>query len=231
MKRLAYWIAWFLWGCQPAMAEVHIDAVVRIPSHGISGAIIETRENYVLILTCAHGFEGKDRTKAIVVDVPCRATPKSPMAARPRIVKLDYQKDLALIQMDVGPFPYVLQVAPRLTRPRNCRSLGHDNMVWPLVDKPAMIMKTEGSHYLTDTKPWHGRSGGPLVDIETEMIVGVTHAYEPPQRQGGRNVGVYISLETICNFLEGKAAPIVQERREPRTPPIVIERREPGLQH
>jgi hypothetical protein len=91
-------------------------------------------------------------------------------------------------------------------------------MKWPQTSEPATIVATEGTRFWTDAKPWHGRSGGPLVDVETERLVGVVQGYVP----GPGGQGLYVNHQTILQFL----TPTVSEHsNRPRAPTVTEERR------
>src|SRR5262245_41615811 len=78
------------------------NAVVRIPAHGASATVIETRQGHTLLLGCAHAFEGSDRQRAIHLDVPATNAGK-PRQAAIRLLDVDYQTDLSLIFLQDGP--------------------------------------------------------------------------------------------------------------------------------
>lgn len=175
------------------------DAVVRIQSHGVSGTVVWSGPGRSLILTCAHGHQGPALAKPIKVEVPTRgdATPKRvPL----RLLAYDYRDDLALIELGDGPLSSVLPVAPPGYRPSQVgRSIGYDEMRWPATDRPAHVLAG-----LTETRerPWHGRSGGALVD--GGYLIGVCHGYTGPRNHvevwpGAQ--GLYVSHDTILRFL------------------------------
>lgn len=83
----------------PAVA---IYAVVRVPSHGASATVIATRAGKSLLLGCAHAFEGPARQSPIRLDVPARSHQARPWA-KCRLVDIDYQADLSLVELDDGP--------------------------------------------------------------------------------------------------------------------------------
>jgi hypothetical protein len=74
----------------------------------------------------------------------------------------------------------------------------------PAQVRPARIVATWGHDYKTDTRPWHGRSGGGLIDKKHGYLVGVCSAYtgqsNHAERMNGEN-GIYVSLPTIQKFL------------------------------
>ncbi len=182
------------------------DAVVRLISHGASATVIHTEPGRTLVLGCAHAFEGKDRYKPIVIDAPDPA-PGALKRGGNRLLAVDYQADLSLVEMQVGPLPYVCPVAPAGHRPGQLLSVGYDQMRWPATARPATLLGSDAQHSYTREKPWHGRSGGALLDIASGTVVGVVSGYSEERRQlfavevtpQGR--GIYVSHEAILRFL------------------------------
>ena len=84
-----------------------------MPSHGGSGTVIATGDGWTLILSCAHCFEGADRVKPLKLDVP-HSAPGEPRKVGTRVLAVgrSAEVDLALIQLNAGPVPYVTPVAP-----------------------------------------------------------------------------------------------------------------------
>ncbi len=201
----------FLVSCFPALAAPP-DAVVRIASHGASGTVIHTEPNRTLILSCAHAFQGKDRQRPIQLDVP-HATPGSPKRARIILLAIDYEADLSLIELRDGPLPYSTPVAPAGWEPRHCLSVGYDEMRLPATQRSATILLTRGGVTFTREQPWHGRSGGALLDPQAGYLIGVVQGYEV----GGQGRGLYVSHAAILAFLQRSQAP----PRPPSTPPPV----------
>jgi len=181
------------------------SAVLQIPSHGVSGTVIYTAPGRTLILSCAHGHTGKDRTKPMTLNVPTASVPTENKRATIRLLAIGRpdNDDLTLIELADGPLPWVCPVAPRGHVPsRTTLSVGYDDMKWPATQRTATILTA-----LTPTRerPWHGRSGGALID-QAGLLVGVCHGYTgPPTRQevvrGGQ--GLYVSHGTIVQFLDG----------------------------
>jgi hypothetical protein len=201
------------------------DSVVRIPSHGGSGTVIATGPGWTLVLSCAHCFEGKDRNVPIVIDM------KHPAAGGAQKVGVKLKavghtevNDLSLIELNFGPVPYVTPVGPvgYSTDGCDCWSIGFDEMAFPVHVRPAKILGPWGADSAkTDTSPWHGRSGGALIEKKTGYLMGVVSAYtgerladkkrfpkDTPldtrlakhEYQRGYN-GVYVSLPSIHRFL------------------------------
>ncbi len=177
-------------------------AVVRLPSHGVSATVISTAPGRTLLLGCAHGFEGADRLKRITVNMPSPvAGPAKNVSVR--LVALDYRMDLSIIEVSDGPVPYVCSVAPSGTRvPGKATSVGYDEMKLsrdgrPSVIRAATIVANSSSHIYTYEIPWHGRSGGALIDPTTGRLIGVVQGYEVD----GERRGMYISHATILSFL------------------------------
>src|SRR5262245_64099876 len=78
-----------------AVPPLAAHAVVRIPSHGASATVIETRAGSSLLLGCAHAFQGADRYKPIHLDVPVPGA-GGPRQAAIRLLDIDYDADLSL---------------------------------------------------------------------------------------------------------------------------------------
>ena len=179
-------------------------AVVRVPTHGISATVIWTGQGKSYLLSCAHGHQGADRAKKMAFDFPWPETPAGPKKAASRVVAIGSPNndDLTLIELADGPLPWVCPVAPRgHVSSKSALSVGYDDMRWPATQRQATILTA-----LTPTRerPWHGRSGGALID-QDGLLVGVVHGYTgPPTRQevvrGGQ--GLYVSHGTIVQFLD-----------------------------
>jgi hypothetical protein len=186
------------------------DAVVRIISHGASATVIYTENGRSLLLGCAHAYEGKSRTKPMKIDVPVPSA--GPVKNHTiTLLAVDYDLDLSLVELKDGPLPYVCPVAPKGHTPsRNLLSAGYDDMKWPATQKRATIVAQAESTTFTREKPWHGRSGGGLIDLDNNVLVGVVQGYEVtgPQR------GMYVSHKAILAFLTKATQP-----QKPRPPP------------
>jgi hypothetical protein len=178
-------------------------AVVRIKSHGASATIIWTTKDQSYLLGCAHMLEDAKghpspevRGRKLVIDGFAQPHAPKKLAAA-RLLAWDHDLDLSLIEIDNGPFHYV-PVAPKGHKPsRHLRSLGYDNMSWPITSHFATILSVEGFTTYTREKPWHGRSGGGLIDAERRVLIGVVQGYEV----GGPQRGIYVSHEAIVSFL------------------------------
>jgi hypothetical protein len=224
------------WGQQPyAVGEVDPaqarHAVVRVKSHGGSATVIATGPGRTLFLSAAHMFEGRDRTKPIVLDAPAPAT-SAPQRYGTRVIDVDHQHDLALFELYAGPLPYVAPVAPlsQLTS-RTCLSVGYDEQVLSPTMRPANIVRQDrGDGFtLTTERPWHGRSGGALIDEASGQLVGVVSGYSGPRNHqetwpGGQ--GIYAGHGAIVTFLrrngyEATGSPLLPAGSAPYRPPAV----------
>ncbi len=179
-------------------------AVVRIKSHGVSGTIIKTDSQRSYILSCAHmfftrGTENIDQSllkKKLFIEGPNQPYARQGLFDV-KVVGVDAKADLSLLVIENGPFNYI-PVAPSGFRPgRNLSSAGYDNMTWPITQKPATILYFHGAWTYTKEKPWHGRSGGGLFDLDAKVLIGVVNGYEV----GGQEKGIYASHEGILRFL------------------------------
>lgn len=179
------------------------DAIVRIQSHGASATIIATSPTKSYLLGCAHMLEDRHgkpsaemRGKKFVLDGPPQ--PHAPRKlAEVRLLAWDHALDLSLLEIDNGPFHY-LPVAPKGHVPsKRIRSLGYDDMKWPVTHHVASILSTGPMTTFTREKPWHGRSGGGLIDVEHRVLIGVVQGYEI----GKTGRGVYVSHDAVLTFL------------------------------
>jgi hypothetical protein len=203
-----------LWAVLPVAAEP-ADAVVRLPSHGASGTVIHTEKGRSLILSCAHAFEGLARATPIQLDVPCR-NPGSPRSGRIRLLAVDYRLDLSLLELNDGPLDYVCPVAPAGYRPGRCLSVGYDEMRLPARQAMATLLGSDRGITFTREIPWHGRSGGGLIDRDAGCLIGVVQGYEV----GGERRGLYVSHEAILKFLKSLPSPPLRERILLPSPPV-----------
>lgn len=199
---------------QPAQTFDPTCAMVRIQSHGASATAIATTANKTWILGCAHMLMDKsgnlDRdlyNKVLKMDGPPQPNAVNQGKANARIVAYDLKLDLTLIELDNGPF-HCIPVAKKGFKPsKNIRSLGYDSMAWPVAHKAVTILLSEGDTTYTREKPWHGRSGGALVDADAGVLIGVVQGYElwPNER------GLYVSHDAILRFLEKHFLPDKQD--------------------
>ena len=189
------------------------QAVVRLGSHGASGVVIRSAPGLSLILTAAHAFEGAARCRAITLDVP--APSPGTATGRPRLVKIDPGRDLALVALAAGPLPNVCPVATLGHWTPRAWSCGYDRMTLPPGGArcfPATRLdRGSRSRTFTRERPVEGRSGGALIS-EHGLLVGLVHGYE----RGGR--GIYISLTAIHEFLGPQARGGLGGARVPQDP-------------
>src|SRR5579872_711546 len=153
-----------------------------MPSHGGSATVIYSVQGRTLLLSCGHCFSSQaDRQKRIEIVAPSPAPGASPVRTGGiRLVAADAKLDLSLIEMGYGPLPYVCPVAASPT-PGVALSVGYDEMKLPPQKRPAHIVPPLSGPDSTFTKerPWHGRSGGALIDPAGQQI-GVVSAYTGP---------------------------------------------------
>lgn len=182
------------------------DAVVRITSHGGSGVVVATGEGWTVVLSASHIFQGSGARRKITIDAPA-PRPGGPKSVGVQLVGLAHQGegDLAVLQIADGPLPYVAEVAPEGITPGPCWSIGYDEMRGRALKRPASIVGQAGpSTTLTSERPWHGRSGGGLIDAGTGYLVGIVSAYEGPSNRAelaNGYHGVYASHGAIFRFL------------------------------
>jgi hypothetical protein len=218
------------------------DAVVRIPSHGLSGVVIWTEQGRTLIATAAHGFQGYEQVMGPngrpmrgrpMKDVPL--TIRAPIPQRGnqpnqkvgvKLLSVDHNLDLALVELNAGPLPYVCPVAPKGHRPARAVSVGYDHGEEPMVVAPATLIGSDGQRTYTRENPVPGRSGGAIMDPDQNVLLGCCTGFET---QGPRR-GIYSSLDALWSFLDHyNGRPVVSEQREQRQQgrPRVQEYREP----
>jgi hypothetical protein len=225
LLRVAFFLCALCALCGYASAEPK-DAVVRIPSHGGSGCVISTGPGWSLILSAGHCFEKctKNECKPIVLDIPFpMAGSGDPRQASQKAgVKLlqaecNDQVDLSLLFLNHGPLPHVTHVAGDGFRAGSCISVGYDEMALPCRVRPATILAAGPSFTFTRERPWHGRSGGALIDVKTGLCVGICSGYEGPRNHleiDGMYRGVYASNQSILEFLRRCKSISMDERRE-----------------
>lgn len=206
--------------CALSLEPAHDPALatVRIRSHGASGTIIATTEGRSWILSCAHMLADEHgrpsdsvRRKPLQIDGPVQ--PYAPQQrSSARLLAWDYDLDLSLIEIGNGPFHYV-PVAPPGHRPAGVLlSVGYDSMAWPVTKQTVTILGIDGNTIFTREKPWHGRSGGGLIDLHGRCLIGVVQGYEVSPRARG----LYVSHAAVLRFMQThlKAVPT------PRPPPL-----------
>ena len=198
MKKQLLCLAAVLGTALPLAAEPP-DAVVRLPSHGASGTVIYTERGRSLILSCAHAFEGAARATPVTLDVPC-LRPGPPRPGRIKLLAVDYGLDLSLLELNDGPLDFVCPVAPSGHRPGRCLSVGYDEMRLPAKRASATLLGSNRGITFTREIPWHGRSGGALIDRDAGCLIGVVQGYEV----GGERRGLYVSHEAILKFLRNR---------------------------
>ena len=186
-------------------AALVAHAVVMLPSHGVSATVIHTQAGKSLLLGCAHGYRGNDRHKPMRFEFPA-PLPGQPQRVGSRLLAVDYDLDLSLVELGAGPVAYVCPVAPRgAPHSRQVVSIGYDEMQQPPQMRPITWLEAHGPIWQTRERPWHGRSGGGLVDVGSGLLIGVCSGYSGPRdhreiRPGSH--GIYVSHAAICDFLE-----------------------------
>lgn len=198
-----------------------VFAVVQIPSHGGSGVIVWTVQGRSYVVTSAHMFPGGSPGKArVVVLAPSPGVRWERRPASPRVIAYSARDDLVVLRLDVGPLPYVAPLPPADWQPSGrCLSVGYDEGRRPPQVREARIARDEGARILTNARPWHGRSGGALLDADTGYLVGICSGYEggrgprgPRGPRGsdplfdswevnGRDRGIYPSWRAVARLL------------------------------
>jgi hypothetical protein len=199
-----------------ARAQDPALAGVRIKSHGANGTVIATGPGKSYILSCAHMFlDGHDRPdpalqrKRLVLDGPEQPRAVVRGTAPARLVAVDFDRDLSLIELDNGPFAFVPVAKAGHVPSKNLLSMGYDEMKWPITQKRATLLLTRGNTTYTQEWPWHGRSGGALVDLDANVLIGVVQGYETD----GPRRGLYVSHGAVLTFLTKARPQLLQSRQ------------------
>jgi hypothetical protein len=198
------------------------SAVVRLPSHGASATVIHTEKGRTLLLGCGHAFLGPDRNKPIHMDGP-----NAPQGL-PQIIACDHQLDLSLIEVKAGPVRHVAAVAGPGYRPgTRLVSVGYDEMKTPATQRPATLVGSDERLTFTRERPWHGRSGGALLDLDTGLLIGVVQGYEasPPWH------GLYASHAAVLHFLRRNGWTVGEGTRQDPVPDRLLTPFLPRLPH
>jgi hypothetical protein len=138
------------------------------------------------------------REVPISLQIPM-ANPGKEFKTKVKIIAIDYQKDLSLIEVAYGPLDFVAPVAPDNYRSSgHFLSVGYDRMDFPPKQETATFLRKSATGRIwTREQPWPGRSGGALLDKNTGELVGVVSGFFP--WPGGP--GVYVSLDDVHAFL------------------------------
>lgn len=215
-------LASLLWLPFIAMAAPQ-DAVVRLRlmlgggrQISGSGTVIATAPGWSLILTARHMYtDDHDRIDPRMCRLPHEYDIALPAGVEPKkgagskVLSISNHADVALIRYNFGPLPYVTPVAPAGLKPGECLSVGFDKSEIPPRVKVAHILNSDSVRTMTREVPWHGRSGGALIDKRTGYLVGVVSAYtgNGNRHDDGRadvlpgREGVYASHEAILHLL------------------------------
>jgi hypothetical protein len=143
-------------------------------------------------------------------DIPTTAQLGAGQTARPPqyLIARDPRWDLALVRVDAGPFPYVCPVVGAGYNPvgRRIVSVGYDEMRLPVTVRTATVTRLSGGQVFTREPPWHGRSGGSLIDVDLGCLVGVCSGYAGNPGMAARESplggpGIYVSHTAVRSFL------------------------------
>lgn len=195
-------------GADPSLAK-HAVVKVNIPLgngrfSGGSATVVLTEPGRTILTSAEHMFHGADRHRKFNIEAPAPTSGPS-INGNLRCIDVDPANDLALLQMDIGPLPYVCPVAPAgAAYEKHCLSVGYDDAKTPPTMRPATIVSQEGGRTLTRERPWHGRSGGAIIDERNGWLVGVVSGYSGPRSRqevvGGAN-GIYASHQAVVALL------------------------------
>jgi hypothetical protein len=175
----------------------------------------------------AGGIAPKDMLKERMrLDLPTYGWHGIRVGYEAKLLHRDPKLDLALIQINDGPAPYVCHVAGKSYVPgKHFISVGYDEMKTPAKLCRATVLGstavvnivypppahrgpvTDLETTFTVEPPWHGRSGGALIDTDAGLLVGVCGAYDGDTEhakagdaRGGP--GIYTSHRAIQRFLQ-----------------------------
>lgn len=202
-------------------------AVVEIPSHGLSGNVVHTEgssaahpRGWTLILTAAHA--GRFHVPP-VINAPSLKGAGKPIKASPRWIAWDREADLALAELQYGPWPYVVRIAPTGFEPTGSAwSCGYDGGTdyyrgqRPAKKVSAHVAGSDGNRFEVRPAPIPGRSGGGLIDRPSGYLIGICSTRELDGM--GRPTGLrgwYVNLKTIQGFCD-RAWPTPRSRQQPR---------------
>jgi hypothetical protein len=139
-----------------------------------------------------------------------------------------------MIAFAYGPMPAAAPVAPEgFKASGQAWSCGYDAPIrYDAENKPGQKVLTRiawsnGDQFYTEEKPWHGRSGGGLIDIPSGKLIGVCEAYTGRGASSRESVmndpnrkGVYHSAARIRGYLRSKGmAWVFGEGTEPPSAP------------
>src|SRR4029077_21125976 len=94
--------------------------------------------------------------------------------------------DLCLIEVGYGPMLYACPVVPAGHHPAHLWSCGYDEMRDQMTVKSATLRAGYAGRWhevLTAEAPWHGRSGGPLLDADKGYLIGTVIGYSSRRDQ------------------------------------------------
>jgi S1-C subfamily serine protease len=180
-----------------------------------SGTIIGERDGKAYILSVAHGFEGSGKTpvEIDIFDNSLKQNRKIPG----RVLKIDWEKDLSIIEIDSPGKVSPAKIAPKGFKSRVGDSVitsgcSHgddcslqDSRILSLqnVNYGRQDMYLHGNIQISAPTPF-GRSGGGAFSTQG-FLIGVTgggdHQYTPSGPVVG-NRGIYVDTEAIHNFLD-----------------------------
>ena len=162
-----------------------------------SGVIIAQANDAVYVLTASHVV---NRPERIAVHFVWRDGKSHPPVDRVRkeIIARDKQADLALIRLDYrGEVPGVAPIRiVQIGAPFRCLSVGCDDGSFPWCWE-SRVTRGEPQSWVTERPPWHGRSGGPLLDT-AGRTVGICSAYSDSKKHREGRFGDLRSIHKLC---------------------------------
>ncbi len=182
-------------------------AVVQIGSHGGSGTVIQSTAKETLILTAWHLFGSGSAPRECEVSVPWDDGTTRKFKATRRLY--DDTTDLALLVCtEKGPWPYVCPIAAANHKcPKQMVSCGYDAMRTPAVAEKSTLLGQVENFVLSKELMIPGRSGGPLIDPQANVVVGVVSRGSTYGVMGDgftwpKTQGIYAGPDAIADFVK-----------------------------
>jgi len=164
-----------------------------------SGTLIDRHGDEALILTCAHIFRESGGRGQIGVDL---FDGERPRTVSGRLLKMDLERDVALVIIPAAAIPSPVPVANEGLDPgRGDRvfSVGCDRGMRPSVQESRVTMRNRflgPANIEIAGQPVDGRSGGGLFDAEGRLV-GVCNGQNPQDDEG-----VFAALELVQRQLD-----------------------------
>ena len=188
-----------------------------------TGVIVGTEPGYFWVLTASHCVSDGGPVAVHLIWRDGKSHPGKSWAPKQLVARIR-SDDVALLKIKRdGPVPGALPIRPDLFEPpAPVLSLGCDNAEYPWMWE-GNIIGTQADSWVTDVQPWHGRSGGPLID-QQGYVVGICSAYS-----GNRGVFCHLKhLHRACDMAGVSWLYGAERQPEPEPPcpgPVCPQRR------